>query len=477
MAIDRSKIKGTKLTTISNQREKVEALLPYKRDWTDYHKMKDSGMYIMRIAPAHNSAEHSAYEIKKEAWLEIQVSIFDANGKETGEIEKKNVNIFTSTAHGGPKVDPIELYIQKVRQMVMDTVEGKTERDERLRPLMGGQTGKGYIYGIAPSPKYVCYAWKVEGENRTLGLLSLNNTIVKAIERLNIDEDTNQPMEVDKFSDPDNGVSLVINYDKTKAGSDKYATSARMPKHMSEVGFKEFAAGELVTDEMLEELFEKKSLYDMFINVYSQKDFDMAIEGLRRFDDINGYGAFENEEFIEQLHNIQAELKEILIARGDGEEEKPASEDISKEESTAPPEPEKAKVTRGRPKGARVNKTPEVAPVAVPVAVPVESSTISEFASMNVRKLKAYLNVFIEEQYDNEYELPVALDKPTLVKWCELAKDDKDLPFTDADLVVPAGIVTNSPPPDKKPEDVVVPGQQDEGNLDKQIDNILNSGT
>ena len=60
-----------------------------------------------------------------------------------------------------------------------------------------------------------------------------------------------------------------------------------------------------ISDKSLEEWEAKKSLKEMFVGVYSQKDFDLAMDGLDRFDTKNKYGIFENQDFLDEIEEIQ----------------------------------------------------------------------------------------------------------------------------------------------------------------------------
>ena len=42
----------------------------------------------------------------------------------------------------------------------------------------------------------------------------------------------------------------------------------------------------------------------MYDGVYSQRDFDLAIDGIKRFDDEHKYGIFENDDFLNELQEI-----------------------------------------------------------------------------------------------------------------------------------------------------------------------------
>lgn len=446
--IDRNKFKGTKTSVVKAQIKEGDALSPYKGS-TDFHKIEE-GVNVHRIAPAHDS-KHSAYELRRTSTLKVDMPVLDDDGKETSEKKEKLKPIFIATTHGGLSADPIELYIQAVRQKVADENSNKDEVKKILGSVTGYRNRDGkWIWGILPNIGYICYSWKNIGDKKILGRFELNQTVTRKMDELNISEETNKPMEVDIFSDPNEGSSVIITYDKSKKGGDKYAVKVKAPPRGRGVDYQEFLESERVTDAQLEELDKKDPLYDMYNNVYKKRDWDLAIAGLTKFDKVHGFNVFDNEEFVDELNKLEEELMELLKERGDGEEDNsPAPAPTKKEEST--------------------KRTPRASKKA-----PVPAAGSGEFDTFTPRKLKNYLTAYMEEEeYNKEFILP-NLEKEDLIKWCELAKAQKDLPFTDADKVVKKEQVLYYPDESAK-EDIEVPeSEETNGDLDSQINDLIN---
>ena len=48
----------------------------------------------------------------------------------------------------------------------------------------------------------------------------------------------------------------------------------------------------------------------MYKNVYTMRDFNLALDGLKRFDTLNNYRIFDNDEFVEELNLIAETVPE-----------------------------------------------------------------------------------------------------------------------------------------------------------------------
>jgi hypothetical protein len=153
---------------------------------------------------------------------------------------------------------------------------------------------------------------------------------------------------------------------------------------------------ERVTDEQLEELSVKEPLYEMFVDVYRQEDFDFALNGLRKFDEKYGYGIFENDEFMSQVNDIQTELDEILSKR-------------EKKESKAAVSTNADKVATSKTKAP--------------------ASTATGWNSKSVKVMQAFLVAYASENYGEDVVIPPELTKEELISWCEKAEAGLPLPF------------------------------------------------
>lgn len=336
MTFDRSKIKGAKVSSIVETRKEADKQSRFfSKGYTDFLKV-EPGMNSFRIAPPHNP-EHTPFVPLRTTWLEVETDEVDENNNPTGKKVIKNRRIFIATIHGGLQKDPVETYIKYVRKRAEDEFTSKEDRSKFLSPIIGwrGKDGK-WNPGIQPSTNYVCYAWDRQWN---FGRLELYPKDITEIEKLNIDEETGEPIETDVFTDPDTGRWLNINLFKNdKDKSERILTKREfIPKKGIKSGdlakaWEEFEESCRIPDDKLKEWSEKDSLHSIYVGTYSFKDFDMAVNGLARFDAKHGYGIFENSEFIDELEEISSILSQKEAASQNNESE---NEEQNPEEQNA----------------------------------------------------------------------------------------------------------------------------------------------
>lgn len=336
MAFDRSKIKGAKVSSITETRKEADKHSRFfGQGYTDFLKI-DPGMNTFRIAPPHDPS-HTPFVPLRSTWLEVEVDEVDEDRKPTGKRVVKKRRIFIATIHGGLPKDPVETYIKYVRQRADDEFASKDDRQKFLAPITGSRDKSGkWSPGINPNTNYIAYAWDRQWN---LGRLELYPKDIAQIEKLNIDEDTGEPIETDVFSDPDVGRWLNINLFKNDKGKHERNLTKRefIPKKgmkASELGaaWEEFENSCRIPDEKLHDWFDKDSLHSIYVDSYTRKDFDMAIDGLSRFDAQHGFGIFENSEFIDELEEMALLVPETQDEVESTEEEK--SVEIPKKTST-----------------------------------------------------------------------------------------------------------------------------------------------
>jgi len=268
-----------------------------------YHKI-EPGKNIFRILPAYDGG--SPFEEECKAFMKVESDIYK-DGEPTGQKEIRNRPIFNAKIHGGNlESDPIDLYIKYVYRLVYDEVQDKSEREKLLAPITGYMNKGKYVPGLRPSTSYVYYAIK-DGE---IGLLQLYPNVTKEMEKLSfMAQHEDSPEMIDIFSDPDEGVNLEIYYDP-KAKKDKYTVGKAEfnPKKFN--NYEEFIESMRVSDEMLKKFSKLTPLKEKYRNVYTTRDFDLALDGLQRFDAEHEYGIFENEEFLDEVEELYAKVPE-----------------------------------------------------------------------------------------------------------------------------------------------------------------------
>ena len=416
---DRSKFKGAKLSKLRETKEQADKkdvrLLGGSSEGRANFLSVEEGRNEFRIMPPHNPNDPT-YRPLRSAMLECELPVFE-DGKETGKFEFKNKKIFIATQHGNEALrklgkDPIETYIKYVNDEA-SLIDGKDEKHKFLSPIKGwrGRDGK-WNWGILPSTSFVCYAVK----DNQLGRLELWNSWIKEMNKIMalIEEEEDEVLDIDPFSDPDEGYPLVIKKEKNEEDRWEYTVDRVNPKKRQ--SWDEFCEENRVTDEQLKALYDKESLTELYVDCYTKRDFDLAINGLRLFDKKHKFNIFENDDFLSELEEI----------------EKLVPEDEPKENSDATIEKEFEKA------GNDTSKWPKP-------------------------KCKKYLKAYILDSYDEDAEPYLQkveeLSLEDLRSWCELAEAGEELPEVETDNI-------------KAPDDAEVE-EENENTEDDELNNII----
>lgn len=310
MAFDRSKFKAAKVEVNKQVTRDVEKTLS-TGDSTrgDYHSI-DEGINIFRMMPPHNENEPSM-QPKAVYWLMCKTPKTDSEGKPIdGEYSWVRRPIFDSRIHGNTPKDIVDEYIKFTKKIIFDTTSDKEQARKLLAPINGwrGKDGK-WNQGILISTSYVCYATKGDITPENLGRLEMYENDKKALEKLNIDEESGEVIQTDIFSDPDEGCQFILNHRKND--KDKWENAISKKTYTPKPGTKdynaaiaEFLESQKVPDAVLEKLSTMESLAEQFQNSYRKADFIKAVEALQKFDTDNSYHTFENDEFLEVLQEI-----------------------------------------------------------------------------------------------------------------------------------------------------------------------------
>lgn len=310
MAFDRSKFKAAKVEVNKQVTRDVEKTLS-TGDSTrgDYHSI-DEGINVFRMMPPHNENEPSM-QPKAVYWLMCKTPKTDSEGKPIdGEYSWVRRPIFDSRIHGSTPKDIIDEYIKFTKKIIFDTTADKEQARKLLAPINGwrGKDGK-WNQGILISTSYVCYATKGDITPENLGRLEMYENDKKALEKLNIDEESGEVIQTDIFSDPDEGCQFILHHRKND--KDKWENVISKKTYTPKPGTRdynaaiaEFLESQKVPDAVLEKLSTMESLAEQFQDSYRKTDFIRAVEALQKFDLDNGYHTFENDEFLEILQEI-----------------------------------------------------------------------------------------------------------------------------------------------------------------------------
>ncbi len=261
----------------------------------------------------------------------------------------------------------------------------KDEKAEFLEPINGNFAVKPVKQGIKPTTEMVCYAKDSSGK---FGNLSLKVSWLTAMKNASLAQTESDDIpRSDVFADADEGCLLKITKSKSDKNKTEYKVEAGSPKRGED--WDAYFERTRLSDADLEMLEKQKPLHERFVDTYSKRDWDMAIDGLRRFDEENEYGIFDDETFLVELE----EMKDLVPDKKEKEDPKPEKK-AKKEEVTAKKTSKKTK-----------KEEEEISPV----------------------QMKKFLREYIEENYEDE-ELP-KLSSEDLKAWYELAVNGEELPF------------------------------------------------
>lgn len=339
MSFDRSKFKAAKLEANKAVADQAESTLKENIGGSkrgDYHKIEEGANYF-RIMPPH-SPEQPSWQPKVVTWLDILIEEKDGDGNSTGKKERKGRPIFDSRIHGGTPKDIIDQYILFVKKKVYEEEQDQESAKKKLYPIFGYRDGKQTWHpGILPNSSYVCYATKNGIKPENLGRLEVYKADKDKIEELNIDEGSDDPIMTDSFSDPDEGVELLIILQKNEKGKYERILKKKEPSLKGLKGqdklraLEEFEESQKVTDSVLEHLSEMDSLDSMFKNTYKRSDYERALEALQFLDEKHGFGVFQMDEFLDVVEEIDGYYSDEELEKKEDEKtstgSKPAEEE------------------------------------------------------------------------------------------------------------------------------------------------------
>lgn len=411
-SFNRDRFRATPLSTVNStvtETKQYDTFYGGNSDYAPFFKNVE-GVTVKRVLPAHEPGD-SPYVPMMTSMLECEVE-----DKKDGVVIGKKIakkKIFIATLHAGSKYDIIDEYIKRVYALA-EQYQDKDERSHFLNPITGYRMGKQWVSGIRPQLEYVYYAL-INGQ------IYRDSLKPKQMEALNKEsaemcaqDDT---AAIDIFSDPTTGYPIQWSREKDENGKTVEVLKALpLPRTMSwDQYFEKYA----VPDRVLEDLLKLPSLKSLYVGSYRKKDFEYALDGLKRFDQNNGYNIFADEDYLDYIEKAEAELSKKWG---------------SEEETNAAPQPKTAPASQeeapAKPKSVvKKSAAKKVAP---------EEPTLEQ-------KLKVINEEFVR-QYGNEYEDITADDLgddldstyALAVKKEDLGYDLDHVPGWDAKPEVPA---------------------------------------
>lgn len=412
MKFDRSKFKKQSIEDVEAEVKQAEKTM-YKggKSYTGFTTVQ-KGKNVFRVVPAMGKA----YVACKMSKLRVEVPTYDANGKVTGK-EVKDKNVFCADIHGKNLLkgkDPIVLYCDYVRKKASEEYQDDVERRKFLNPIMGYKKGNKFVWGINPSLAYVCYVYQ---GSKDFARLQLYGTWMNRIKEISVEMSDDETVSFDIFSQLEGAYPLVITMGEDDKGKKTYSLSAGVPKKGQ--SWDEFFEETAIPDEDMEYfLNEVPTLEEIYKDVYSQKDFNMALDGLKRFDEENGYDIFADDGFLTEIEEMAAMIPDEDSKNDEGEEDEAPKKTKSTSKSKKVEEPETDE------------EKPD--PVKNLASSPAKEKAAKVASYPPLSKMKKFLEEYIGEEYP-EAELPDDLTIAEVRSWYDLAQAGEALPFPEED--------------------------------------------
>lgn len=412
MKFDKSKFKKQSIEDVEAEVKQAEKTM-YKggKSYTGFATIQ-KGKNVFRVVPAMGKA----YVACKMSKLRVEVPTYDANGKVTGK-EVKDRNVFCADIHGKNLLkgkDPIVLYCDYVRKKASEEYQDDVERRKFLNPIMGYKKGNKFVWGINPSLAYVCYVYQ---GTKDFARLQLYGTWMNRIKEISVEMSDDETVSFDIFSQLEGAYPLVITMGEDDKGKKTYSLSAGVPKKGQ--SWDEFFEETAIPDEDMEYfLNEVSTLEEIYKDVYSQKDFNMALDGLKRFDEENGYDIFADDGFLTEIEEMAAMIPDEDSKNDEGEEDEAPKKTKSTSKSKKVEEPETDE------------EKPD--PVKNLASSPAKEKAAKVASYPPLSKMKKFLEEYIGEEYP-EAELPDDLTIAEVRSWYDLAQAGEALPFPEED--------------------------------------------
>ena len=292
----RSQLKATSIKRLQKQIDEDNAMVGAQSS-AEYLNLEDGKTIKIRIFPCHPGQE-DFYVARKCYWM----SFVGDDG------EQHRGTVLDSRVHGGTKYDVVEEYVKYAKKKVGNDAD-------KLEALTGSGPKSN---SLNPQYSWLCYADKINGDDQLRAKLwEFKKMVRDAINKLAFSEDEDEVIEVDPFTDPDEGLPIMVTYRKNP--------NKKKGENFYEVSFPKKVSARPLTDEEIEYFMTLKPLSEV-INRYGMRDFERALEGLQNFDTENEIDLFEDEDWLEHLEEIKAQYD----AEEDSEDSKPAKKSTKK---------------------------------------------------------------------------------------------------------------------------------------------------
>lgn len=295
----RSQLKATSIKKLRKRVDEDNEIIGAQS--TEYLNLEDGKTLKIRVFPAHPDIE-DFYFPKKCYWLTVA-------GRDG---DPRRTTVLDSKVHGGTKFDLVEEYVKWAKK--------KWAKDsDKLDALTG--TGQNRN-SLNPSYTWLCYADRMTGDEQLRAKLwEFKKMVRDAMNKLAFSEDEDEAIEVDPFTDPDEGLPILVKYMKNpnkKKGENYY-----------EVSFPKKVSARPLTDEEIEYFMSLKPLTEV-IQKYGMRDFERALEGLQNFDEEHEMELFGDDDWLEHVEEIKAQYDDEEETEDDKPSKKKTSKKVTK---------------------------------------------------------------------------------------------------------------------------------------------------
>ena len=292
----RSQLKATSIKKLKKRVDEDNEMVGVSSN--EYLNLEDGKTLKIRIFPAHPGVE-DFYIPKKCYWLTV-------TGRDG---DPRRTTVLDSKVHGGTKWDLVDEYVKFAKK--------KWAKDADKLDALTGQKDS-----LSPSYTWLCYAAQVTADEELRAKLwEFKKMVRDALNKLAFSEDEDEAIEVDPFTDPDDGLPVLVKYMKNpnkKKGENYY-----------EVSFPKKVAARPLTDEEIEYFMSLKPLNEV-LPKYGMRDFEKALEGLQNFDEENEIGLFEDDDWLEHVEEIKAQYDSDEEEDNDEKPAKKVAKKVSK---------------------------------------------------------------------------------------------------------------------------------------------------
>lgn len=277
----RSQYRATKISSLKKAVDKDDAMVGVSNN--EYLNLEDGKTMKIRIFPAH-PGEEQFYVPRKCYWLSFV----------NGDGDVKRGTVLDSILHGGTKMDLVNEYVKYAKKKY-----GKDA--DKMESLTGTGLNSN---SLNPQYSWMCYADEVkEGEEMHAKIWEFKKMVRDLLNKLAFSEDDDEPIEVDPFTDVDDGLVLAVKYNKKpnkKKGEQYYevdfAKKSKQPYSRP------------LSDDELESFANLKPISEVTPK-YGMRDYERALEGLQNWDEENDFNLFDDDEWLEIVEKVKAQYE------------------------------------------------------------------------------------------------------------------------------------------------------------------------